>query len=33
MVTTSEKCNRREACVQNGKGIIHIKDLTDKEGL
>ena len=33
MVTTSEKCNRREACVQNGKGIIRIKDLTDKEGL
>ena len=33
MVTPSEQCNRREACVQNGKGIIHIKDLTDKEGL
>ena len=33
MVTPSEQCSRREACVQNGKGIIRIKDLTDKEGL
>ena len=33
MITPSEKCNRRDACVQNGKGIVHIKDLTDKAGL
>ena len=33
MYTLSENCPRRDACVQNGKGLIHIKDLTDKEGL
>ncbi len=33
MYTLSENCARRDACVQNGKGLIHIKDLTDKEGL
>lgn len=33
MVTPSEKCNRRDACIQNGKGIIHIKDLADKAGM
>jgi len=33
MVTRSEDCGRRNACVQQGKGIIHMKDLTDKEGL
>jgi len=33
MFTPSDKCPRRDACVQNGKGLIHMKDLTDKEGL
>ena len=33
MLTRSENCPRRDACVQNGKGLIHMKDLTDKEGL
>ena len=33
MYTLSENCPRRDTCVQNGKGLIHIKDLTDKEGL
>ena len=33
MYTLSENSPRRDACVQNGKGLIHIKDLTDKEGL
>ena len=33
MITRSENCPRRDACVQQGKGLIHMKDLTDKEGL
>ena len=33
MFTPSDKCPRRDACVQNGKGLIHMKDLTDKAGL
>lgn len=33
MLTRSENCPRRDACVQNGKGLIHMKDLTDKKGL
>ena len=33
MYTLSENCKRVDACVQNGKGLIHIKHLTDKEGL
>ena len=33
MYTLSENCPRKDVCVQNGKGLIHIKDLTDKEGL
>lgn len=33
MVTCSENCPRRDANVQNGKGIIHMKDLADREGL
>ena len=33
MITRSENCPRRDACVQKGKGLIHMKDLTDKEGL
>lgn len=33
MVTRSENCPIREANVQNGKGLIHMKDLTDREGL
>ena len=33
MVTSSEKCNRRDACIQNGKGIIHIKNLADQAGM
>ncbi len=33
MLTASEHCPRRDVCVQNGAGLIHIKDLTDREGL
>lgn len=33
MVTRSEKCSRRDVCVQGGAGLIHIKELTDQEGL
>lgn len=33
MVISSEKCNRRDARIQEGKGIIHIKDLADKAGM
>ena len=33
MVTTSENCVRRDTCVQNGKGEVHMKDITDKAGL
>lgn len=33
MVTPSETCVRRDACVQNGKGLVHIKELTDRAGL
>ena len=33
MFTPSDKCPRRDASVQNGKGLIHMKDLTDQQGL
>lgn len=33
MFTPSESCPRRDVCVQNGKGLVHIKDLTDPAGL
>lgn len=33
MYTRSENCPRADACVRNGQGLIHIKHLTDKEGL
>lgn len=33
MVTRSENCARRDACLRDGKGLIHIKDLTNQEGL
>ena len=33
MFTLSEGCKRADVCVQNGKGLCHIKHLTDKEGL
>ena len=33
MYTRSENCPREDACVRNGQGLIHIKHLTDKEGL
>ena len=33
MYTLSENCPRRDVSVHNGSGLIHIKDLTDKEGL
>ena len=33
MYTLSENCPRKEICVQNGKGMVNIKELTDKEGL
>ena len=33
MYTLSGNCPAKDVCVQNGKGLIHIKELTDKEGL
>ena len=33
MYTLSENCLRADACVRNGNGLIHIKHLTDTEGL
>ena len=33
MYTLSENCPRKDACIREGKGLIHIKELTDKEGL
>mgnify|MGYP002405291423 FL=1 len=33
MYTLSENCPKRDACIREGKGLIHIKALTDKEGL
>ena len=33
MYTRSENCPRRELCIQNGKGLVELKDLTDQEGL
>lgn len=33
MYTLSENCPVKEACVQNGKGLIVMKHLTDAEGL
>lgn len=33
MYTLSENCPRQDANVRDGKGLIHMKVLTDKEGL
>ena len=33
MYTLSKNCPRKDVCVQKGKGLVHIKELTDKEGL
>lgn len=33
MYTLSENCPRRDAQVQNGKGLIHMKDLADRKQL
>ena len=33
MVTTSENCKRADVNLAGGKGEVHIKHLTDKEGL
>ena len=33
MYTRSETCPARDICIQNGKGLVHLKDLTDKDGL
>ena len=33
MYTLSENCPRKDVRVWEGKGLIHVKDLTDKEGL
>ena len=33
MLTRSENCRRADVCIQNGKGLCHIKHLSDKEGL
>ena len=33
MVTLSENCPVRDACIRDGKGLTHIKDLTDSAGL
>lgn len=32
MYTLSENFPEKDVCVQNGKGLIHIKELTDKAG-
>ena len=31
MYTLSENCPRKDVCVREGKGLIHIKELTDKD--
>ena len=33
MYTLAENCPRKDIRVWEGKGLIHVKDLTDKEGL
>ena len=33
MYTLSKDCPRKDVCVREGNGLIHIKELTDKEGL
>lgn len=33
MVTPSASCARRETCVQSGRGLVQIKELTDRAGL
>ena len=33
MYTTSENCPRKDVRVWEGKGLIHVKDLTDQKGL
>ena len=33
MYTLSENCARRDACIQNGKGLIHFQDLADKASM
>ena len=33
MVTRSEDCPRRDQCIREGRGLTHLKDLTDKAGL
>lgn len=33
MLTLSDQCPKREACVQNGAGIVKMKDLATKEAL
>jgi len=33
MYTLSENCPRKDACIRDGKGLVHMKELTDKEGL
>ena len=33
MYTLSGNCPAKDVCVQNGKGLIHIKELTVKAGL
>ena len=33
MVTASANCPQRDAQIQQGQGLVHVKDLTDKAGL
>jgi mannose-6-phosphate isomerase-like protein (cupin superfamily) len=33
MFTRSENCPAQDTCVRNGKGLVHVKDLTDEAGL
>ena len=33
MITLSENCKTVDTCIQNGKGICHIKHLTNKDGM
>lgn len=33
MYTRSENCPAKDLCIRDGKGLVHVKDLTDAKGL
>ncbi len=33
MYTRSENCPSKDICIRDGKGTVHVKDLSDKEGM